>query len=60
MNENIIFVGIGIVGWGVTILMVKLFRGSTDNKSICRCSNIVKEEIKSIRRYSKNINDSCK
>lgn len=60
MNDRVIYIGIGIVGWFGTILVAKVFRGASSNKSVVRCSNIVKQEIKGIRRYNKSINDSVK
>lgn len=60
MNEKVITMAIGIGTWLSIITVLKLFNGATKNKSLNRCSNVVKSEIKSIKRYNKAMNDSCK
>lgn len=60
MNEKTMTIVAGLVTWVSIIVVLKIFNGATKNKSLNRCSNVVKKEIKNIKRYNKSINDSCK
>lgn len=61
MEEKLFYVAVGVVGWLGAVVVTHLYTTSRGkSKKVIRCSNIVKQEVKNIRRYSKSINDSCK